>query len=61
MRHRRQLALGLPGRLEAGIHVRFGPAIGVQDFVDEGVEAGAIAIVEADRKARVFRDALRGS
>ena len=57
-RDRRQLVPRLPGRLEAGVHLGLGPAVGVEHLVDQRVQAPAVAVIEADREAREVRGGL---
>ena len=59
--HRRRLVVGLPRRLEAGVEIGLGPAVGVQDLVDQRMQARPIAVVEPDGKAREVRGILMRS
>ena len=59
--HRRRVVVGLPGGLEAGVELGLGPAVGVQDLVDQRVQAGTVAVVEADGETREVRGILMRS
>ena len=54
--HGRQLVPLGPGRLQARDHRGLRPALRIQHLVDQRVQAGAIAVVEADREPREIWD-----